>query len=368
MIGRRGFLALAPAALAASAAAPAESQPAAPPEWSGAKTIAAARKIVSPRGVERLEAVTIGGIPQWVSVRGQDRGNPVLLFIHGGPGFVAMPFSWWFSRSWEDDFTVVHWDQRGGGKTYLMSDPAKISPTMTLERMTADASEMIDWACGQFGQNKIFVLGHSWGSYLGLQMAQRRPERLHAYIGVGQLSNGPESERRGWDFAMAGARKANNAEAIAELTALAPYAEGGHGPPLKAIYKQRKWLGTYGGVFAHRPPDFFDDLVKLSPDYTPAELARIWDGNDFSEERLLAIALGLDRSDVRSLACPMALFAGRYDYNVNSDVAAAWFGRLEAPGKQLVWFENSAHMPMFEEPGKFLAALLRVRALAESKA
>lgn len=368
MIARRSFLTLGPAALAAATAVRAAPPVAEPPERAAAKTIGEARRIVAPRGVERLQTVKIGGIDVWVSVRGADRTNPVLLFIHGGPGFASMPMSWWFSRPWEDDFTVIQWDQRGAGKTYLINDPAVIAPTMTLDRLAADAAEMIDWACAEFGQRKIFVLGHSFGSYLGLNMASRHPERLHAYIGVGQLTDGPESERRGWAFAMAEARKAGNAAAVASLEAIAPYAPPGAPPPLKAIYTQRRWLGTYGGVFAYRSSDFVDDLVKLSPDYTAAELAHIWDGNDFSEERLLATALSQDLSGIGALACPMALFAGRYDYNVNSEIAAAWFARLKAPAKQLSWFENSAHMPMFEEPGRFLAALLRVRTLAKHRA
>jgi len=365
MIARRSLLALGPAALAAATTVRATTPEPEAPERAGAKIIAQARKIVAPRGVERLQTVKIGGIDVWVSARGADRTNPVLLFIHGGPGFVSMPMSWWFSRPWEDDFTVIQWDQRGAGKTYMINDPARIAPTMTLDRLAADAAEMIDWACAEFRQRKIFVLGHSFGSYLGLRMARAHPQRLHAYIGVGQLTNGPESERHGWAFAMAQARKAGNAAAIADLNSIAPYSAPGHPPPLKAIYTQRRWLGTYGGVFAYRTPDFVDGLVKLSPDYTSAELAHIWDGNDFSEEHLLATALSQDQSGIGALACPMALFAGRYDYNVNSDLAAAWFARLKAPAKQLTWFENSAHMPMFEEPGRFLAALLRVRRLAE---
>ena len=128
--------------------------------------IANARKIVTPNGVERLEKVRIGGIEQWVSIRGTDKRNPVLLFIHGGPGYVSIPMSWWFSRGWEEYFTVVQWDQRGAGKTYLINDPKSVAPTLTLERMVADTEEMISWVRKDLGKQKIFVLGHSWGSYL----------------------------------------------------------------------------------------------------------------------------------------------------------------------------------------------------------
>src|SRR5580704_13498941 len=107
--------------------------------------IADARKIVTPNGVERLQTMRIGGIEQWVSIRGADRRNPVLLHIHGGPGYVSIPMSWWFSRGWEEYFTVVQWDQRAAGKTHLLTAPAAIAPTLTPERMIADAEEMVTW-------------------------------------------------------------------------------------------------------------------------------------------------------------------------------------------------------------------------------
>jgi proline iminopeptidase len=147
--------------------------------------IADARKIVTPDGVERLEKLRIGGLDQWASIRGTDKRNPVILLIHGGPGYISMPMSWWFTRGWEEYFTVVQWDQRGAGKSYLLNDPSKIAPTLTPERMIADTEEIAAWARKEFGKDKIFVLGHSWGSYLGLELAKRHPDWLHAYIGVG---------------------------------------------------------------------------------------------------------------------------------------------------------------------------------------
>jgi len=322
--------------------------------------IANARKIVTPNGIERLERVRIGGIDQWVSIRGRDKRNPVLLFIHGGPGYVSMPMSWWFSRDWEEYFTVVQWDQRGAGKTYLLNDPAKIAPTLTLARMVDDAEEMAYWIRKELGKKKIFVLGHSWGSYPGLQLAKRHPEWLYAYIGVGQLTDGPESERRGWAFAIEAARRAGNSEAVHQLEAIAPYFPPGHPSPLKDIYTQRKWLDLYGGVMAHRDGNSAESgLARLSPDYTNDEISRIWEGNDFSEQYLLAPVLSLNLTDIRKLDCPLIIFAGRYDVNVNSQIAAEWFANVNAPSKQFVWFENSAHLPMTEEPGKFLISLVR---------
>jgi proline iminopeptidase len=329
--------------------------------------IADARKIVTPNGIERLDKVRIGGIEQWVSIRGADKRNPVLLLIHGGPGYVSMPMSWWFTRGWEEYFTVVQWDQRGAGKTYLLNDPATIGPTMTLERMVADTEEMTTWIRKELGKEKIFVIGHSWGSYLGLELAKLHPESLYAYIGVGQVTDGPESERRGWAFAIDAARQAGNSEAVQQLESIAPYFAPGHPVPLQNIYTQRRWVDFYGGVMAHRRSNSSEsDVSLLSPDYTDDEMRHIWDGNDFSESYLLAKLLSLDLTEIKELRCPLIIFAGRYDFDVNAQVAAEWFTKVKAPSKHFVWFENSAHLPMTEEPGKFLMSLVRyARPLAE---
>jgi pimeloyl-ACP methyl ester carboxylesterase len=329
--------------------------------------IADARKIVTPNGVERLEKVRIGGIDQWVSIRGTDRRNPVLLYIHGGPGYVSIPMSWWFNRGWEEYFTIVQWDQRAAGKTHLLTDAATIAPTLTRERMIADAEEMAAWVRRELGKDKIFVLGHSWGSFLGLQLAKRRPEWLHAYIGVAQLIDGPENERRGWRFAMDAARRTGNAEAVRELEAIAPYAALGQIVPITDLYVQRKWVGFYGGVMAYRRDNSADSaLARLSPDYSDQEIRRIWEGNEFATPYLLPELVTLDLTTNRKLAVPLILFEGCHDWNVNSELAAAWFDTVEAPEKHLVWFEHSAHMPMTEEPGKFFLSLVRfARPIAE---
>ncbi len=354
-------------AWAGTAAVPADLAPHSFTRAEVTQRIAEARRIVTPGGIERHEKVRIGGIEQWVSIRGVDRRNPVLLLVHGGPGYVEMPMSWWYSRGWEEYFTVVQWDQRGAGKTYLLNDPAKVAPTLTLERMVADTEEITDWLRHELGKQKIFLIGHSWGSYLGFEMARRHPDWLHAYIGVGQLSNGPASERRGWKLTRAAAQHAGNEEAVRQLDAIAPYFTPGHRPSLEDIFTQRKWLGFYGGVMAHRSSNSADsELADLSPDYTDDEIAHVWDGNGFTEEHLLVAVLNIDLTGVRKLGCPFLVFAGRHDINVNSEVAAEWFETVEAPEKHFVWFEHSAHMPMTEEPGKFFMSLMRyARPLAE---
>ena len=329
--------------------------------------IANTRKILTPNGVERLEKLHVSGIDQWVSIRGTDRRNPVLLYIHGGPGYVSIPMSWWFTRGLEEYFTVVQWDQRAAGKTYLLNEPAKVSSTLTAERMISDVEEMAAWVRREFGKEKIFVLGHSFGSFVGLQFAQRHPEWLFAYIGVGQCTDGPESERRGWRFAIDSARRAGNSAGVNELEAIAPYAASDRPIPIEDIYVQRKWVGYYGGVMAYRTDNSADsNLAKLSPDYSEEEISHIWDGNKFATPRLLPAVVATDLSRISKLSVPVILLEGRHDMNVNSEVAAAWFEKVKAPEKHLVWFEHSGHMPMTEEPGKFLLSLVRyARPIAE---
>ena len=331
-----------------------------------AQVVAELRRIVTPEGVERLQPVRIGGIEQWVSIRGFDRRNPILLVLHGGPGYTAMPTSWYYSRGWEEYFTVVHWDQRGAGKTYAANDPAVLDATLTPERMLADTEELVRWLRREFGKQRIFVLGHSWGSYLGLSLAQRHPDWLHAYIGLGQLVDTRESERRGWAFAMRRARETGHAEAIAELQRIAPYP--GPGPlPLEHLMLQRKWLSHFGGaVRGRRGSEAELAAVALSPDYTQDDLRVLWRANEVSEQRLLAQVVELDLSGIRELQCPLILFAGRDDHNVSSAVAAEWYRQVRAPSKRMVWFERSAHAVLSEEPGKALVSLVQyARPIAE---
>jgi pimeloyl-ACP methyl ester carboxylesterase len=326
------------------------------------------RRIVTPNGIERTEAIPIGGIDQFVTIRGNDRRNPVLLVLHGGPGYVETPLNWWYARGWEEFFTVVQWDQRGAGKTYMINDPKVVAPTMSRERLLQDTEEMVAWLRKDLGKSKIFVWGHSWGSYLGLELARRHPEWLHAYIGTGQLTNSPESERRGWAYALAAAKRANNAQAISELSAIAPYAAPGGGRiELKDAMIVHKWGDYFGGVMAYRTSQEDEShAVRLSPDYTDADAPHIYDGNEFSERYLLADVFNLDLSAETELQCPLLLLLGRHDRTVNSDVARDWFDRVKAPEKHLVWFEQSAHEPESEEPGKFLLSLVRyARPIAE---
>lgn len=330
------------------------------------KIISGLREIVSPEGLQATETIRIGDIDQVVSILSQDLRNPVIIYLHGGPGFVEMPLDWWWNRGWDEYFTVVHWDQRNAGKTFVASgpnDPALLTP----DRFQADAEELVQWALKRFGKEKIFVLGHSWGSMLGLRLAAAHPEWLHAYIGMGQVTDSPESERRGWAWTIKQAKAAGNEEAVRELQSIAPYAEGSAPIPVPSIMIQRKWLGYYGGAaWRRRGGDFEAAAIKLSPEYSDEDVRNAFKGQPAVSEALLPHVLSADLTSIRKLEVPLILMLGRHDINVSSEVAAEWFERVAAPSKTLVWFERSGHHITSEEPGKLLNALItRVRPIAE---
>lgn len=322
------------------------------------RIIAPLREIKSPEGMQAIETVRIGGIDQVLSIRSQDLRNPVLIYFHGGPGFVEMPLDWWWNRGWDEYFTVVHWDQRNAGKTYTASgpnDPALLTP----EQFQKDAEEVVQWALQRFGKKKLFVLGHSWGSIMGLRLAAAHPEWLHAYIGMGQGTDLPESERRGWAWTMAQAQAAGNIEAIGELQSIAPYAAPDQPLSVEAILKQRKWLNYYGGAAWKRTGGEFEAAaIKLSPDYSDDDVRNAFRGQPAVTQAMLPAVLSTDLSDVTRLQTPLILLLGRHDMNVSSAVAAEWFAKVRAPSKRLIWFERSAHHVTSEEPGKLLHSLV----------
>lgn len=319
------------------------------------RIIAGLRQIVTPEGIERLEPVNINGAKQWISIRSRNPTNPVLLVVHGGPGWVAMPTSWYFAHGWDEYFTVVQWDQRGAGKSY---DPTIID-TLTVDQMRQDIDAVIGWVRSETKQDKLILLGHSWGSLLGLDVARRHPEWLHAYVGAGQVVDMRESERRGWAWAMQKARDSSNAEAMKELESIAPYAVDGAAVPIADLFLQRKWVNAFGGAAFNRPDAGFEAAaISLSPDYTDEDMRNVWRAQEVSVDRLMPEVLESSMSSVKELRVPVLLLLGRHDINVSSQLAAEWFSRLEAPKKRLFWFEHSAHEMLVEEPGKVFLTLV----------
>jgi len=365
---RAALVLLALLSVPASAQTPAPDLPAADPYAAGKAVVAELNRIVTPNGVDETFEAVLGGTRQVVNVRGADRTNPILVFVHGGPAAVEMPIAWAFQRPWEDYFTVVQYDQRGAGRSYPLNDPAKVAPTLGPDRYRDDAIELIELLRAKYGQRKVFLLGHSWGSIVGLSVALKRPDLLHAYIGVGQVIDFRENERRGFEWTLAEARRRGDAVAVRELEALRPY-PGPGAFDLGKLATERKWNVRYGGLaYGRSDADFYFRPARLSPLYTPADRKAWDDGSAFTMKTMFPKLADIGFADRRRLDVPTLMFLGRQDTTTPSPIAAEWMARLRAPRKAVVWFENSAHLPMIEEPGRFFAALLEhARPLAAAR-
>jgi len=332
----------------------------------GQAIVREALRLKQPESIDELKAIDIGGIKQWISVRGTDRRNPILLFIHGGPGVPEMPSSWIYQRAWEDYFTVVQWDQRGTGKTGASNDPKAVIPTVSLDRMVGDGEEVIDYLRKTYGKRKIFVLGHSWGSIIGLRIAQAHPDWLHAYIGMGQFIDTPENEQLSYDFALSQARQHGDAEAIKQLQAIAPYPGPLAPTSIFKLATERSWVIHYGGLSLGRSDSSAEqDLGRLSPQYTDADLNA--PGSTAVQIKLIPDLLNLDFRPITSLDCPVFIMAARYDYETPSAPAIRWLKALQAPRKQLFWFEHASHEMQQDQPGTVFLHLVRdIRPIAVS--
>jgi pimeloyl-ACP methyl ester carboxylesterase len=322
------------------------------------RIIANSRRIVSPNGVEELLKVPINGTDQWLSIRGRDRRNPILLVLHGGPASPSMPADYVYQSPWEDYFTVVQWDQRGSGKTYNANTEAQMAPGMTIEGMTDDAAKVAQYLREHYGKQKIFLLGHSWGTVLGARLAQQHPDWFYAYIGVGQVVNVRRNEEVGYNFALRSAKASGNAQAIRELQAIAPY-PGTTALTLQRLGVRSKWEMYYGGLtYGRQNYDFVSDAEQLSPDYSEKDLDAIGKGSAFSIGHLMQPLLSVDFDNATHFDCPVILFVGAHDETTSHELAEQWFDKLQAPSKHLVIFADSAHMVMDEQPGRFLTHLV----------
>jgi pimeloyl-ACP methyl ester carboxylesterase len=323
--------------------------------------VAERRAIYSPHGIDSLEQVQIGGIDQWIEVRGQNVDNPILLWIHGGPGIAFIPLAGDFQGPWEKYFTVVQWDQRGAGKTYASNDKERQRRTMNLTQMQQDTVNVVKYLCGRFHRQKIFVVGHSWGSVLGLWLAHEHPELIYAYVGTGQAVNMRQNEETAYQDALQAARSQHNALAVKELESIAPYPparwDGDHMGVAKKWEQELLGVLPSGAVFLDTRR-LLTDLVS-APEYSLVDDYRWLEAQSFSE----ALVPELMQVDLTQLGpvfqVPIFFFEGRHDEYCPPSLVWEYYQTVKAPQKEFVWFENSGHFPFFEERQKFADELIQ---------
>jgi pimeloyl-ACP methyl ester carboxylesterase len=309
--------------------------------------------IEGPNPISELATVELGGADQWLLVRGRDASNPVLLFLHGGPGGAFISQARRFSDRLEEHFVVVHWDQRGAGKS-CSADQSEAR--IDLEQYLADTHELVELLRRRFGNKKIYLLGHSWGSVLGVITVQRHPELFHAYVGLGQIVDKRRNEEVSYRWVLGRAEAERNEEALAELRSIEPpYANLGE------LLLQRSWLAHYGGDYVGGGANQTIGRGMLSaPEYTLLDKLRALPCMDRATRHVYDQWQDTDFfQNARRFEVPIYLFTGRHDYNTPFELVEEWFPLIQAPHKEIVWFEHSAHFACLEEPERFQDALIR---------
>ena len=326
--------------------------------------------IRSETGIDVAEWVEIGGVKQWIHIRGKQSSNPVMLIIHGGPGSSTIGVMDAVQQPLEDYFTVAQWDQRQVGKSYRgKSDQYH---AITPELLVNDAEEVVDYLRQKLSQRKVFLLGLSWGSYLGIHLAQRRPECLYAYVGVGQLINMIEAERLHFQRLIKHAKENNDQKLLAACYAIQPYPD----PSLLVdsylkhsgfIINELSRIANEAGVYGldYKKAISVIRLNKfLSPHFSLYEWLRLYFRNEkplplYGElfwKQFLAIDINQELS--RHFDIPIVLFSGAHDWEVPFSLADDWLQSINAPVKKSIRFNDSAHFLLNEQPGKFLLELV----------
>ncbi len=320
--------------------------------WSGPAPLQAEN------GINHLEQVELGGVQQWISLRGTDRHNPVLLFLHGGPGSANIAKLRVQVPELEEHFVVVNWDQRGAGKSY----PPGLDPsTLSREQLVADAHELVVFLKHRFGVPRIYLMGFSWGTVLGLSLVEQYPDDFEAFISVGQVVDYERGERLSLAYVREAAEKEGDTRALTELALVDPaYTSPNWQSQLST---QRKWLLRSGGVY-HTARSYSHEIGMMlnAPEYSLAEVA-LWpmrSGNAL--KTMWPELMEIDLSEtVPVIHCPVYFFAGRHDYNSPWSLTEAYYEAVDAPaGKRLIWFENSAHDIFFDEPRRLEQEVLTV--------
>jgi pimeloyl-ACP methyl ester carboxylesterase len=296
--------------------------------------------------------VDVDGVPLGMFVRGQDVDNPVLLVVHGGPGMPTYFLTRRYPVDIEDLVTVVWWDQRGTARSYRPDIPPE---TMTAERFIDDLLAVTDHLRERFGQERIHLLGHSWGSFLGIQAVARSPERFASYIGMGQMTDQRRSEKIAYDHMLAEYRRRGDRRMVRDLEAVPVTLEDGTPPRyvrmLRDTAMHRLGVGT-----THDMDSVITGILLPSlrfPEYTLRERRDLWRGRFFSRSFGLWEREVLRRDltrEVPRVEVPVYFLAGAHDYTCVTSLVRDYHASLEAPVKGFYLFEHSAHSPLLEEP------------------
>lgn len=308
---------------------------------------------VIPNSIAEIKKIEIGGVNQYLMIRGNNKNNPVILFVHGGPGQSEIGYIREYQKELEEKFVVVRWDQRGAGLSYSKDIPKE---SMIMNTLVSDTNEITNYLVKRFNQSKIFISGHSWGTIIATNAVKNTPEKYLAYIGIGQFVDAKEGEKISYDYTMSEAKKQNNTEIIKQLEKIGT-------PPYTAddLLIRANCLSMLGCVFKTEPKKNMGSALMLSPEYNL--LAKLnYQKNGISSSKILVPEILRVKflEDIKEFKVPVYFIMGKYDYFTPTAMVEKFYNQLQAPKKELILFENSAHVPQLEENEKFNKTLIRI--------
>lgn len=310
--------------------------------------------IFSKNSIAKYETVEIGGIKQSILIRGNSIQNPVLLYLPGGPGSPETPFITKYQKEWEKHFIVVNWDQRGSGKSYN----SKIDiTTLNIQSTYIDTIQLVEYLKKKFNVEKIYLIGHSWGTYVGMLAVKNNPDFFYAYVGIGQVADQQMNEFEIRKYALDNAEKEGNQKAISELKAI------GDPPYNKTDFESkivinRKWSTYYGGaLWGKNNTDQFTYEAIFGLQYNVFDLINYLKGDNLfykqtNQARWDLYSANLMK-DIPSVGVPVYFCQGIFDNQTSYKLAKDYYEQIKAPKKEFITFSNSAHFPNVEECDKF---------------
>ncbi len=311
-----------------------------------------------PGSLSERVTVKIGGIPQSMIIQSLNPANPVLLFVHGGPGMPEFFMEQDYPTGLEQHFTMVWWEQRGAGMSFSSDIPPE---TMTMDQMISDTIEVADYLRDRFGQDRILLLGHSWGSYLGIQVAAQSPDRFLAYVGMAQIVHQLRSEVMAHDYLLGAYRALGDGGMVRKLEAASVSLEDGLSPAWMRL-RDAAMHGAGGGQTRDINSvitGIFLPIWRVRA-YTLMDKINVWRGKIWSRPFFWEAMLRDDISTrLTTFELPVYFIVGKYDQTASPTLSRAYFDAIEAPVKGFYVFEDSAHSPLFEDPEHATQILLQ---------
>ncbi|MCL1694503.1 alpha/beta fold hydrolase [Lysinibacillus sp. BPa_S21] len=296
--------------------------------------------------ISTMEQVEINGAEHEIMIRGVDASNPILIFVHGGPACSEIPYVRKYQKDLEKQFTIVHYDQRGSGKSYHFFEDYS---NLTTDLLVEDLLALTDYISEKFNQEKVLLIGHSFGTYIGMRAVAEAPEKYYAYIGIGQVANTVQSELDSLEFIMEQAKLEGNLDDVERLKLLQRSIEQGE------EHTPRNLVRKYGGAtrLINDNRDYQRGFL-LNTEYNGLDVIRYLRGINITQENLLNEEAQHNIPDiVKKVDLPVYFVMGKFDYMTSVNAAKNYFDKLEAPIKEFIIFEESAHYPQFEEKEKF---------------